>query len=282
MRQINVRWFLILFVAIIFTEVWITKTVSESQLSRLNRSTIQNMEYRGQEIGEMMLGYIQGNESPGEEVGLYLLETQFGYRKFPFSYDTVAFLNLREKWQKSDEWRRYKKYTEAIWNDVKYFPVPEFTKDSSLKVTFSDSWMYERNYGGKRGHEGTDIMANQNVAGLYPIVSMTDGIVTNKGWLEKGGYRIGIETPSGAYFYYAHLDSYAAIEIGDEVRAGDILGFMGDTGYGEEGTTGKFPVHLHLGIYIYPEKELSVNPYWILRYVENQRVKSNLFSGDMK
>ena len=43
--------------------------------------------------------------------------------------------------------------------------------------------------------------------GYYPVVSMTDGVVTEKGWLEKGGWRIGITAPTGAYFYYAHLDS---------------------------------------------------------------------------
>ena len=45
---------------------------------------------------------------------------------------------------------------------------------------------------------------------------------------------------------------------------------MGNTGYGDEGTSGKFPVHLHLGIYISTEnkEEQSVNPYWILRYMD--------------
>ena len=62
--------------------------------------------------------------------------------------------------------------------------------------------------------------------------------------------RIGITAPTGAYFYYAHLDSYAELEKGDPVKAGDLLGYMGDSGYGEEGTTGEFPVHLHLGIYL--------------------------------
>ena len=49
---------------------------------------------------------------------------------------------------------------------------------------------------------------------------------------------------------------------------------MGDTGYGEEGTSGKFAVHLHLGIYIRTEhtEELSVNPYWILRFLEQSDV----------
>ena len=54
-------------------------------------------------------------------------------------------------------------------------------------------------------------MAEKNTPGYYPVVSMTDGVVTEKGWLEKGGWRIGITAPTGAYFYYAHLDSYAEL-----------------------------------------------------------------------
>ena len=76
-------------------------------------------------------------------------------------------------------------------------------------------------------------MAEKNTPGYYPVVSMTDGVVTEKGWLEKGGWRIGITAPTGAYFYYAHLDSYAELEKGDPVKAGDLLGYMGDSGYGE-------------------------------------------------
>ena len=44
-----------------------------------------------------------------------------------------------------------------------------------------------------------------------------------------------------------NLSSYAGIKEGDPISAGDVIGFMGDTGYSKrEGTTGKFPVHLHL------------------------------------
>ena len=151
----------------------------------------------------------------------------------------------------------------AIWNDVRCFPV------QAQGVVFENSWMFERNYGGKRGHEGTDLMPPENIPGHYPIVSMTDGVVEKVGWLPKGGYRIGIRSPSGGYFYYAHLEDYSQpFQAGDEVSAGTVLGTMGDTGYGPEGTRGKFDVHLHLGIYIRTENspELSVDPYWVLRY----------------
>ena len=59
-------------------------------------------------------------------------------------------------------------------------------RDRSLTTSLINSWMKDRSYGGARGHEGTDLMASVNKRGLYPIVSMTDGVVTNLGWLEKG------------------------------------------------------------------------------------------------
>lgn len=161
-----------------------------------------------------------------------------------------------------------------VLREVKYFPVAESSVDKSLTVSYVDSWNAERHYKGKSGHEGTDIMALQNERGLYPIVSMTDGTITSLGWLEKGGYRVGITTDSGTYYYYAHLESYANIKEGDKVKAGELLGYMGDSGYGEEGTTGKFPVHLHLGIYTYDtEQEISVNPYYILLSLEDKKLR---------
>ena len=161
-----------------------------------------------------------------------------------------------------------------IWTDLEYFPVAD------PAVFFENSWMTPRSYGGKRRHEGTDIFASHNISDYYPIISITDGIVEQKGWLPLGGYRIGIRSESGAYFYYAHLASYEPeLTVGDTVSAGDILGFMGNTGYGEEGTAGKFPVHLHLGIYISTPytSEMSVNPYHIL-YILRKNIRKYTYS----
>lgn len=261
-------------VLITFSSVLTGKLVRHSQMQRLSENTVTSPLYREQNIGEEMFDFLRTQSNPGKYVGIYLLETKYGYQTWNDKWTTDAFSKLEKKWKKQNGWIDYIATTEAIWNDVSYFPVPEFKNEKSLTVSYVNTWMSERSYGGNRGHEGTDIMAGKNERGLYPIISMTDGIVTKKGWLEKGGYRIGIESPGGAYFYYAHLDSYADIEEGDSVKAGDILGFMGDSGYGEEGTVGQFAVHLHLGIYIYPNgEEMSINPYWVLRYIENRKVK---------
>ena len=85
----------------------------------------------------------------------------------------------------------------------------------------------ERNYNGSYPHEGCDIMAENNVSGYYPIVSVSDGTVENIGWLEKGGYRVGIRSSQGGYFYYAHLSSYSDIKKGDKIKAGTLFRLHG-------------------------------------------------------
>ena len=91
-------------------------------------------------------------------------------------------------------------YLSAVWDDLERFPVGTVASDGNAGVSFADSWMQSRNFGGERGHEGCDIMASVNERGIYPIYSVSDGVVENVGWLRLGGYRIGIRSPSGAYF----------------------------------------------------------------------------------
>lgn len=262
--------FLLAFFAVLNTGV----LISVSGFQRLQKPMVSQPDFRRQPVSETMQVYLKQATDPGRDVGLYWMATDFENRRFPGKVSPSGFQKLYRQWRNQTGWDAYVQSCRAIWNDVKYFPIPQSLDDTEDKISYVDSWMFERNYGGKRGHEGTDIMAEKNTPGYYPVVSMTDGVVTEKGWLEKGGWRIGITAPTGAYFYYAHLDSYAELEKGDPVKAGDLLGYMGDSGYGEEGTTGEFPVHLHLGIYLKEgTEEISVNPYPVLRYAENARIK---------
>ena len=262
--------FLLAFFAVLNTGV----LISVSGFQRLQKPVVSQPDFRRQPVSETMQVYLKQAADPGRDVGLYWMATDFENRRFPGKVSPSGFQKLYRQWRNQTGWDAYVQSCRAIWNDVKYFPIPQSLDDTEDTISYVDSWMFERNYGGKRGHEGTDIMAEKNTPGYYPVVSMTDGVVTEKGWLEKGGWRIGITAPTGAYFYYAHLDSYAELEKGDPVKAGDLLGYMGDSGYGEEGTTGEFPVHLHLGIYLKEgTEEISVNPYPVLRYAENARIK---------
>ena len=254
----------------------ITGIVSGKLFRREAIRVLQNMEESADVIREMQFSEqtilqlhnlkSETNMKPGEILAAIYPETKGRYLRFPDSLDETDVLKRKYQYIKNsrEAYERISRYYGAVWNDVKCFPV-----SADAKAAYENSWMFERNYGGVRGHEGTDLMPELNLSGHYRIVSMTDGTVEKIGWLPLGGYRIGIRSPSGGYFYYAHLDSYARdFRAGETVLAGEVLGYMGDTGYGEEGTRGQFPVHLHLGIYVMTadHKEISVNPYWILRY----------------
>lgn len=179
------------------------------------------------------------------------------------------------------DYRKLKHAYEMVLGDLLYFPIPQSTRQGTPEVTFENGWMDTRTYNSQgtesRGHEGCDIMGNEMPRGYYPVVSMSDGVVERVGWLEMGGWRMGIRAPGGAYLYYAHLYGYAREwKEGDVVKAGELLGYMGDTGYGKiEGTTGNFDVHLHVGIYIKTDhfQEMSVNPYWILKGLWGRRLR---------
>jgi len=163
--------------------------------------------------------------------------------------------------------RKCQVFLRQIFYEIQYFPIRK-----EHDYVFENTWGAERTYGGRRTHQGTDIIATENIPGLIEVISMTDGIVKNIGWNERGGWRVGIETKNGNYYYYAHLHSYANIQKGDTVAAGQVLGLMGNTGYGPEGTTGEFCVHLHVGIEVIWRGDFAwINPYPFLRFTEQLR-----------
>ena len=132
-----------------------------------------------------------------------------------------------------------------------------------MEYTYEDGYGDARSYGGERNHEGIDLMAEQGV----PILSVCDGVIEKVGWNELGGYRIGIRGQDNIYYYYAHMSYYEGKpEKGDKVKKGQLIGYVGDTGYGPEGTTGEFLPHLHFGMYYGKGGKLSAfNPYPFLK-----------------
>jgi len=134
----------------------------------------------------------------------------------------------------------------------KIFP---FAQD--IHYDFADGWGEARS--DDRKHEGIDIFADMGT----PIRSVCAGTVEKKGWLTLGGWRIGIRgDDDDIYYYYAHMSAYADQEVGDRVEQGEIIGYVGDSGYGPEGTTGQFVAHLHFGMYQgKDDTEKAFSPY---------------------
>lgn len=131
-----------------------------------------------------------------------------------------------------------------------------------------DSWHASRD-GGRRKHKGIDIFAPKGTA----VVAVTDGIISYIGEQPKGGLCLWLTNESGASFYYAHLDRWApGLFEGMEVRSGDLLGYVGNTGNAK--TT---PPHLHFAV---NENDEMVNPYPILtRAAVVKRARVTLDSG---
>lgn len=125
--------------------------------------------------------------------------------------------------------------------DKHAFPLP-IRSNFSYKNTWGDA----RGWGGRRMHEGTDIFASYGV----PVRSTCYGIIEIKGWNKFGGWRIGIRDINNTYHYFAHLNGFAKdLEVGQVVEPGQMIGSVGSSGYGPPGTAGKFPPHLHYGMY---------------------------------
>lgn len=151
------------------------------------------------------------------------------------------------------------------------YPIP-----NGYKSTGNNDFGAGRSYGGKRSHEGNDIIADKGT----PIVAIETGTIENIGWNELGGWRIGIRSLDGnKYYYYAHMEKYAdGMKKGMKINAGQLIGFVGDSGYGPEGTTGMFVPHLHfqLGVKgIEGDEDYYIDPYQILKFLESHKVDVN-------
>lgn len=151
--------------------------------------------------------------------------------------------------------------------DERAFPLPV-----TSHYSYRGTWGVSRGWGGRRIHEGTDLFAGYGV----PVRSTSYGIIEVMGWNDYGGWRVGIRDMHNTYHYYAHLSSFnKEFKEGNIVRPGEIIGYVGSSGYGKEGTSGRFPPHLHYGMYKYNGRvEWAFDPYPYLKIWEQQDKKT--------
>ena len=142
-----------------------------------------------------------------------------------------------------------------------------------------DDFGVSRSFGFQRKHLGNDMMGAPGT----PIVAVEGGTVEAMGWNRYGGWRVGIRSfDNKRYYYYAHLQKdrpfAPGLETGDTVQAGDLIGFMGRTGYSDQENTNNIEtVHLHFGMeLIFDESQKECNSeIWIDVYQINQLLASH-------
>ncbi len=145
-----------------------------------------------------------------------------------------------------------------------------------------------RSFGFQRKHLGNDLMGGLGT----PIVAVEGGVVEAMGWNRYGGWRVGIRSfDSKRYYYYAHLQKDTpfapGLQVGDMVQAGDLIGFMGRTGYSDKENVNNIEtVHLHFGLQlIFDESqkecnsEIWIDVYDIVRLLSSHRASYQKQNG---
>ena len=107
-----------------------------------------------------------------------------------------------------------------------------------------------RSFGYRRKHFGNDLMGSVGT----PIIAVEGGVIEELGWNRFGGWRVGIRSHDRLrYYYYAHLRKDRPwpqhLEKGMTVQGGDVIGYLGATGYStKENVNGMRVAHLHFGV----------------------------------
>lgn len=162
-------------------------------------------------------------------------------------------------------------YIDPVTGEKKYGLRCPFPLAAGHWYNHYDDFGNARSYGFKRKHLGHDIMGSIGT----PVVAVEGGTVTECGWNRYGGWRIGIRSDdTRRYYYYAHLrkDKPFAdgIQAGVRVQAGDVVGFLGVTGYStkENVNLKNCKPHLHFGLQLIftPEQEKGAKEIWIDMY----------------
>ena len=135
-----------------------------------------------------------------------------------------------------------------------------------------------RSYGFKRKHLGHDMMGSVGT----PVVAIESGYVECVGWNQYGGWRIGIRSfDKKRYYYYAHLRKdhpYNDIYEGKTITAGDVIGYLGMTGYStKENVNNINTPHLHWGMQLIfdDSQKDAISEIWIDVYAITKLLRKN-------
>lgn len=142
-----------------------------------------------------------------------------------------------------------------------------------------DDFGAARSYGFRRQHLGHDLMGQVGT----PVIAVESGYVEAIGWNQYGGWRLGIRSfDKKRYYYYAHLRKnypyHKSLKEGSYVQAGDVIGYLGRTGYSTaENTNNIDEPHLHFGMQlIFDESQKDGNnEIWISCYELTRFLSAN-------
>ncbi|MCL2169863.1 MAG: M23 family metallopeptidase [Defluviitaleaceae bacterium] len=177
----------------------------------------------------------------------------------------------------------FEKDGEVVYGLKAFSPIAK-----NYHYSHSDDFGNPRSYGYRRPHLGHDMFGSVGT----PIIAVECGVVEALGWNQYGGWRIGIRThDTKRYYYYAHLQRdkpYAQnIALGSHVRAGDVIGYLGNSGYSRrENVCNIKDPHLHFGLQIIfneaqkdGNNQIWIDTYNLIRFLNQNRMPTTRGEG---
>ncbi|MCL2621639.1 MAG: M23 family metallopeptidase [Firmicutes bacterium] len=210
----------------------------------------------------------------------------FNFKKDSITLDKlIKDISKLEKYRDNKYFKYYKESFAAVLGGIidgntgatiGYHPIAKGNWYSSYN-DFGTS----RSFGFKRRHLGHDLFGRTGAQ----IMAIEGGTITELGWNRYGGWRVGIRSHcTKRFYYYAHLRKgkpFAEnLKIGDTIKAGQLIGFLGNTGYSniEDVNMKNCKPHLHFGLQIIFDKsqedgngEIWVDPQQICSFLSNNR-----------
>lgn len=177
--------------------------------------------------------------------------------------------------------------TDTVWV-TKYGLKAFFPLAKNFPYNDFDDFGVSRSYGFKRRHLGHDMMGQVGT----PIIAVESGYVEALGWNQYGGWRIGIRSfDKKRYYYYAHLRKnypfQSNLKEDSAVQAGDVIGYMGRTGYSsKENTNNIEESHLHFGLELVfdesqkeSDHEIWINCYELVKFLRRNQCEAVKVEG---
>lgn len=228
--------------------------------------TLKNGNSFGKAADAKQFGYLEAELKAGRDPFLKYAENKY-FLRYKESYHAAMDGLVGE-------------YTDAdgneCWGVRGYCPIA-----AGYYYNDYDDFGNSRSFGYKRRHLGHDMMGSVGT----PIVAAEGGVIQELGWNRYGGWRVGVRSFDGKrYYYYAHLRRgrpfAAGLKLGDHVRPGQVIGYLGKTGYSsteDKNMTTSDP-HLHFGLQlIFDESqedgngEIWIDVYPLTRFLAQSR-----------
>ncbi len=236
---------------------------------------MKHYDYYDEAYRAVLGGFVGTYQIPASDTGISDSDTEHSDLNTGHSDSNTGHSNPDEDISRQTESTSPHTSYETVYGLKAFSPIAK-----GFPYSDYDDFGVSRSFGYRRQHLGHDMMGQIGT----PIIAVESGYVECLGWNRYGGWRIGIRSfDKKRYYYYAHLRQdfpyCKSLKEGSLVTAGDVIGYMGHTGYSDTENINNIDiVHLHFGMQlIFDESqkdgnsEIWISCYELVRFLAQHR-----------